>query len=602
MPTIRFDVVPPQKPNRRTSPGRTYVNVCIWLPRLLIVLSAIQSPRRPTWTNRRVQNPKFFVLPGVDWCVTTINSSLTCRQVPKALLPFFCPTKPPISELSNPCMASMQASDHAPHQIKFDMDSQKFLIDSGASAHIWNRCKDFVSYRVLSSQERKNDQVLGVSGETVAPQGIGLIRLRIEDDLNDIHTIHLHDVRYLPEAPINIFVLQVFSQQRQAEGDSNASCSISADSITLQWTGENGKQANKYVPLNKSNVGICFTASGYKQFRVFAALCGMPATFISDDEEDEPTDPPAEGPITITPSDAPNAPNDKLPCSESEGVTTDFTVNPTVIPSEDQNEPLLKSDQAPLMRLHEQLGHCSFAQLKQMAEQGIIPRKLAKVPPPKCPSCLYGKAHRKPWRTHKIDPKIKPATVSGAVISIDQFKYPVPGFVPIAKGQPTVHKFCGASVFVDHASDFTYVHMHHHLMMDKTIDAKHVFERLAAQHGVRILHYHCDNRRFAGKAFVDDVRAGHQTITFCGVGAHHQNGVTERRIRDITENARTSLLHTAHRWPKAIAANLWSQAIKHVVNVRNSLPRPGKTESPLSKFAGTSVQPNLKHFRPFGCP
>ena len=61
-------------------------------------------------------------------------------------------------------------------------------------------------------------------------------------------------------------------------------------------------------------------------------------------------------------------------------------------------------------------------------------------------------------------------------------------------------------------------------------------------------------------------------------------------------------INAAHRWPKAISANLWLQAIKHVVNVRNSLPRPGKTESPLSKFAGTSVQPNLKHFHPFGCP
>ena len=74
---------------------------------------------------------------------------------------------------------------------------------------------------------------------------------------------------------------------------------------------------------------------------------------------------------------------------------------------------------------------------------------------------------------------------------------------------------------------------------------------------------------------MDDVRAAHQTITFCSVSAHHQNGIAERRIRDITENARTSLLHAAHRWPKAIAANLWPQAIKHVVNVRNSLPRPG---------------------------
>ena len=54
---------------------------------------------------------------------------------------------------------------------------------------IWNRRKDFISYHVLSPQERKSDQVLGVSGETVAPQGIGAVRLRIEDDLNDIHTI-----------------------------------------------------------------------------------------------------------------------------------------------------------------------------------------------------------------------------------------------------------------------------------------------------------------------------------------------------------------------------------------------------------------------------
>ena len=225
-----------------------------------MVLSAIQSPRRPTWTNRRVRHPKFFFLLGVDWCVTTVNSLLTRRRVPKALLSFFCPMKPPIIKLTNPCMTSTQDSPSEPHQIKFDTDSQKLLIDSGASAHLWNRRKDFIYYRSLSPQERKNDQVLGVSGEAVSPQGIGSNRLRIEDDLNDIHTIHLHDVRYLPEAPIHIFVPQVFSQQRQAEGDSKANCSISADSISLQWTGENGKQANKYVPLNKSNVSICFTA------------------------------------------------------------------------------------------------------------------------------------------------------------------------------------------------------------------------------------------------------------------------------------------------------------------------------------------------------
>ena len=236
-----------------------------------------------------------------------------------------------------------------------------------------------------------------------------------------------------------------------------------------------------------------------------------------------------------------------------------------------------------------------------MTEQGIIPRKIAKVPPTKCPSCLYGKTHWKRWRTHKIDPKIIPSTVPGAVVSIDQLKSPVLRFVPIAKGQPTAHKYCGALVFVDHASDFTYVHMHYHLTMDETIDVKHMSERLAEQHGVQTLHYHCDNGRFADKAFVNIVWVAHQTITFCGIGAHNQNGVAERHIQDITKNARTSLLHPAHRWPEAITANVWPQAIEHVVHVKKFSSPARKKPSPFSKFSGMSVQLNLKHFHPFGC-
>ena len=192
------------------------------------------------------------------------------------------------------------------------------------------------------------------------------------------------------------------------------------------------------------------TTSGYKQFRAFATLCGMPATFISDDEANEPIQAPADMPITMTPSETPM---DQPQCSASEGVTTDFTVNPIIIPPDDQGEPLLQSNQAALMRLHDQLGHCSFAHLKHMVEQGTIPRKPAKVPPPKCPTCLYAKVHRKPWRTHKIDPKIKSSTMPRAVISIDQLESPVLGFVPIAKGQSTICKYRGVSVFMDHARD-----------------------------------------------------------------------------------------------------------------------------------------------------
>ena len=62
------------------------------------------------------------------------------------------------------------------------------------------------------------------------------------------------------------------------------------------------------------------------------------------------------------------------------------------------------------------------------------------------------------------------------------------------------------------------------------------------------------------------------------------------------------LLHAAHRWPNTIISNLWPQALKHATNIRNALPRAGQKESPLSLFSGTTVQANLSHFHPFGCP
>ena len=101
---------------------------------------------------------------------------------------------------------------------------------------------------------------------------------------------------------------------------------------------------------------------------------------------------------------------------------------------------------------------------------------------------------------------------------------------------------------------------------------------------------------------MDDVRKAGQTIIFCGVGAHHQNGVAERRIHDITESAHTMLLHAAHRWPKTITSNIWPQALKHATNMRNVLPRKWKTQSPISLFSNTTIKPNIKHFHPFRCP
>ena len=164
------------------------------------------------------------------------------------------------------------------------------------------------------------------------------------------------------------------------------------------------------------------------------------------------------------------------------------------------------------------------------------------------------------------------ATAPRHCVSVDQLISPTPGFVPIHRGKPTTQRYKGATIFVDHYSDLTYCHLMTDMNAEATVAAKEAFERLAGSYNVLIKHYHCDNGLFDTVAFKASIIQANQTISFCGVNAHHQNGRAERRIRDVTEGARTALLHASHRWPKAIHPALWPCALKHYVNLRNNLP------------------------------
>ena len=94
-------------------------------------------------------------------------------------------------------------------------------------------------------------------------------------------------------------------------------------------------------------------------------------------------------------------------------------------------------------------------------------------------------------------------------------------------------------------------------MADETVLAKGAFEWYAALHGVTVLHYYADNGRFADNKFrksIDKTRG--QTLTFCGVNAHFQNGVAKRRIRELQDHAHTMLIHANKRWLHAINTHL----------------------------------------------
>ena len=105
------------------------------------------------------------------------------------------------------------------------------------------------------------------------------------------------------------------------------------------------------------------------------------------------------------------------------------------------------------------------------------------------------------------------------------------------------------------------MHLQRALTSKETVEAKQAFEAFAATHGVTIKHYHADNRRFQDKLFHQAIHEERQTLSFCGINAHFQNRVAEKRIRDLQDNARTMLLHAHRRWEDAVTINLWPYAL-----------------------------------------
>jgi len=136
----------------------------------------------------------------------------------------------------------------------------------------------------------------------------------------------------------------------------------------------------------------------------------------------------------------------------------------------------------------------------------------------------------------------------------------------------------------------------------ETLAAKRAFETFVAEHGVKILHYHCDNGRFQDNAFKQACHDARQQLTFCGVNAHFQNGITERSIHDLSESARKQLLHARACWPQAVHFALRPYALRNAALLYNILPVLEDGTSRLVLFSSIHVGSNMKHVHTFSCP
>jgi hypothetical protein len=224
---------------------------------------------------------------------------------------------------------------------------------------------------------------------------------------------------------------------------------------------------------------------------------------------------------------------------------------------------------------------------------------------PMCNVCYSASAFKIQWR-HKAEKKINTSKKTnpepGDIVSVDQIESSVPGFLAQITGSLNRNRIVGSSVYVDHASDLSYVHHHTSMSSEETLKGKEAFEQYAKSHGVTIKHYHADNGRFKDKLFMTSIEKNKQTISFSGVGAHHQNGVAEKRIGDLQRKATALLLHAQRWWPAAISIYLWPYALRAANDSRNSFPNKASLECPISRFSKTDRVPKMRNQHHFGCP
>ena len=156
-----------------------------------------------------------------------------------------------------------------------------------------------------------------------------------------------------------------------------------------------------------------------------------------------------------------------------------------------QVETLTKA-QRELLSWHYRLGHLSFKQLQALAKQRRIPKQLADCVAPKCPTCLFGKMTKRAWRTKgKSEQSIRKdhEDYPGANTSVDQMETTTLGLIPQSTGKLLRAKYNGATVFVDHHSNFTYLHLMTSLDGEQTMAAKEAYEQLAQTYGINVRGY-----------------------------------------------------------------------------------------------------------------
>lgn len=177
-----------------------------------------------------------------------------------------------------------------------------------------------------------------------------------------------------------------------------------------------------------------------------------------------------------------------------------------------------------------------------------------------------------------------------------------PGKPFMTKGSPSHLWYKYVNFWVDRRSSFVYITFHSSKEAPELVKSKQEFEIWSTKFGMKIKNIRADNDVYSVKLFRDACTKDQQTLTFCAVGAHWQNGVAKRFVGMITERTCRILLHAIAKWPDTITEDMWTYALRHVVNFHNASFHKDQRASSYQLYTGQEAPWSLRDFKVFGCP
>ena len=356
---------------------------------------------------------------------------------------------------------------------QFDSDSQALMLDDGMSDCTTNDKDDFIE-----PPKYINCKVRGIKGHVKVTHH-STVKWHIKDNNGLVHVMVIKGAYLIPEAATRILLPQHLVQQSQdhyPKGEGTGAL-MTSKNITFFWS---QRHFAKTVPLDAStNVGLTTMASSAQAICAFCATVETPktrqpnifTTHIILDEDDNDSFQPKDPAEPLQQDSYQEKPQDNLGDLAALPQTTHIDLGPRthVIP-EDQ-EPMSLDPHDELLRWHYLLGHLHFDCIKQLAEQGQLPKHLLACKKRFCATCQYGKMTKQPWRV-KGDNKgtAKMATQPGQIVSVDQLESNSPGFVAQLKGILMQQNYKYTSIFVD---GYTVIYLQKRITSEETVMVKH---------------------------------------------------------------------------------------------------------------------------------